>query len=162
MPAVLDRMMPKTARRLAVPRLDGKSALVTAAARGIGRATALRLAAEGAAVFAIDIDRSALAGLNETGIQTEALDASNAAAIVALVERHGPFDMLINAVGRVHHGTILDVDQIEWDLSFRLNVDAAFHAIRMVMPGMLARGGGSIVNVASITSGPCTPPRKQP
>ncbi|HEX9207577.1 MAG TPA: SDR family oxidoreductase [Steroidobacteraceae bacterium] len=129
-------------------RLAGKTALVTAAAQGIGRSTAERFAAEGATVWATDINVAALAGLD--GCRVAALDVCDAAAIDALVGRIGPVDVLFNCAGKVANGTILDCTDAEWRASFELNVTSMYHAIRAVLPGMLERGRGSIINMSSI------------
>lgn len=131
-------------------RLAGKVALVTAAARGIGRATAERFAAEGARVIATDIDAAALADV--AGCETQALDVTDAAAVAALVARIGRVDVLANIAGIVHAGTILDMADGEWDAAVAINMTAMVRTIRAVLPGMIARGGGAIVNMASIAS----------
>jgi 2-keto-3-deoxy-L-fuconate dehydrogenase len=134
-------------------RLKGKSALCTASAAGIGRATALAFAAEGARVIATDIDEARLAELNGHGIAEVArLDVRDGAAIEALVKRIGTVDVLFNCAGFVHHGNVLECAEAEWDLAFDLNVKAMFRTIRAVLPGMLANGKGSIVNMASVAS----------
>ncbi len=131
-------------------RLKGKRCLVTAAGQGIGRATAVAMAREGAAVLATDIDESKLAGLD--GCETAALDVRDGAAILALRDRAGPVDVLFNGAGWVENGTILDTDEDRWAFSFDLNVTAMYRMIRAFLPGMIERGGGSIVNVASVAS----------
>jgi 2-keto-3-deoxy-L-fuconate dehydrogenase len=131
-------------------RLTGKRALVTAAGAGIGRASALAFAAEGALVVASDIDAGALAGM--TGVTGARLDVRDRAAVVALVAEHGPFDVLVNAAGYVAHGTILDCDEEDWARSVELNLTAMYRVTRAVLPGMLARRGGSIINIASAAS----------
>jgi 2-keto-3-deoxy-L-fuconate dehydrogenase len=128
-------------------RLDGKSALVTAAGQGIGRAIAQAFIAEGARVMATDIDPRKLAGLD--GARLELLDVRSTAAVVALAEASGPVDILVNAAGFVHHGTVLECPQEDWDFSFDLNVTSMHRTIQAFLPGMLERGGGSIVNIAS-------------
>lgn len=134
-------------------RLSGKKCLVTAAAQGIGRATALAFAAEGAAVVATDINQDKLRELAaQQGIVTERLDVLDAAAIQAAAKAHGPIDVLFNCSGFVHHGTILDSTEAEWDFAFDLNVKAHYRMIRAFLPGMLAKGKGSIINVASVAS----------
>ena len=135
-------------------RLAGKTALLSAAAQGIGRATALAFAREGARTFATDIDARALAALaaEEPRLTTAILDVRDAAAVESLAAAHGPFDVLFNCAGFVHHGSILACSGEEWDASFDLNVKGMYHTIRAVLPGMLARGGGSIVNMASVAS----------
>jgi len=131
-------------------RLAGKRALVTAAGAGIGRASALAFAAEGAAVVATDIDERALAALS--GVTVARLDVRDGAAVAALVAGHGPFDVLLNAAGHVAHGTILDCDEDDWARSVELNLTAMYRVTRAVLPGMLERGGGSVINIASAAS----------
>ncbi len=133
-------------------RLTGKRCLVTAAGAGIGRATALRLAAEGAAVVATDIDTAALDTLRAEAprIVTARLDVRDQAAIDALIAAHPPFDVLASCAGIVDGGTILDCDAASWDRSFDLNVRSQFWVIRAVLPGMLAQGHGSIIAIASV------------
>jgi 2-keto-3-deoxy-L-fuconate dehydrogenase len=135
-------------------RLTGKRALVTAAGAGIGRATALAFAAEGAMVLATDIDAASLATLaaEEPSVTTHALDVTDPAAIAALVAEAGTIDILFNCAGYVHAGTILDTDEAGWRRSFTINVDSMFHTCRAVLPGMLERGTGSIVNMSSVAS----------
>ena len=134
-------------------RLEGKTALVTAAGQGIGRATAERFAAEGAQVLAVDINPAALSELSGlAGITTARLDVTDAAAVSALVAAHSRFDILFNGAGYVHAGTVLDCDAAAWDFSFNLNVRSMYLLIRAVLPGMLERGAGSIINVASVAS----------
>ena len=132
-------------------RLTGKRALVTAAAQGIGEAIARAFAAEGAEVIATDIAEDKLAVLAELeGVRVAPLDARDTAAIDALVEREGPFDVLVNAAGVVHHGSVLECTEVQWDTAFDLNVKSMYRTCRAVIPGMLERGGGSIINIASI------------
>ena len=132
-------------------RLGGKRALVTAAAQGIGEAIARAYAAEGAEVVATDIAEDRLAALDGLdGVETARLDVTDAAAIEALVGERGPFDVLVNCAGFVHHGSVLDCTEAEWDFAFELNVKSMYRTCRSVLPGMLERGGGSIVNIASI------------
>jgi 2-keto-3-deoxy-L-fuconate dehydrogenase len=131
-------------------RLQGKTALVTAAANGIGRATALKFAQEGARVFATDINEAALQGLQ--GCETRRLDVTDAAAIQAIVKEIGAIDVLFNCAGFVDGGTILECSRKSWDFSFALNVTSMYEVIRAVLPGMLDRGHGSIVNMASLAS----------
>ncbi|MFK3888162.1 SDR family oxidoreductase [Sphingomonas sp. NPDC079357] len=131
-------------------RLKGKVALITAAGNGIGRAAALRYAAEGARVIATDIDAGALAGLDRC--EQHALDVTDAAQIAALVGEIGRIDVLANIAGIVHAGTILDMSDAEWDQAIAINMTAMMRTIRAVLPGMLAAGGGAIVNMSSIAS----------
>ncbi len=130
-------------------RLKGKTALVTAAAQGIGRATALAFASEGARVIATDINAELLKALAaECGCETELLDVTNGSA-VAEAASLGPIDILFNGAGFVHHGSVLDCSEEQWDQAFDLNVRSMFRMIKAFLPGMLERGNGSIVNVAS-------------
>jgi 2-keto-3-deoxy-L-fuconate dehydrogenase len=135
-------------------RVAGKTALVTAAAQGIGRACAVALAREGAKVFATDIKTDLLQTLSheEEGIATFALDALKADDIAAAVKRTGSIDILVNCTGYVHHGTIFDTSDKDWDFSFALNVKSHFHLIKAYLPGMLEKGKGAIVNIASAAS----------
>jgi 2-keto-3-deoxy-L-fuconate dehydrogenase len=131
-------------------RLKGKRAFVTAAAAGIGRACALAFAREGANVFATDIDEKALASLKSEGVTEVArLDARSSADVAAMAKRVGKIDVLLNAAGFVHHGTILDCSDDDFDFSFDLNVKSMHRTIRSFLPIMLEGGGGSIVNIAS-------------
>ncbi len=131
-------------------RLAGKTAIVTAAGNGIGRASAELFAAEGANVHAVDIDGDALATL--AGCEHHRVDLTDAAAIAALPDATGPADILFNCAGVVHSGTILDCGEAEWNFACDLNVTAMYRMIRAFLPAMLDRGGGSIVNMASIAS----------
>ncbi len=134
-------------------RLAGKRALVTAAGQGIGRATALAMAREGAAVLATDLNQAALAELaGEPGIETALLDVLDAAAIQALAARAGDVNVLANIAGFVHHGSILACEEADFDFSMNLNVRAMYRTVRAFLPRMLALGGGSIVNMASVAS----------
>ena len=131
-------------------RLDGKRAFVTAAAAGIGRACAVAFAAEGARVFATDLDERALEPLSASGIAEAArLDVRDSSAVHAMAARAGAVDILLNAAGFVHHGTALDCSEEDWDFSFDLNVKSMHRTLRAFLPGMLARGRGAIVNIAS-------------
>lgn len=133
-------------------RLAGKTAFTTAAAAGIGRAAAIALAAEGARVFATDRDEKGLAGLEAHGITTARLDVLDADAIKAAQQRVGDVDILFNCAGIVHQGTILDATEDQWDLEFNINARGMFRTIRAFLPGMIARGRGSIVNISSVAS----------
>ena len=131
-------------------RLKGKRAFVTAAGAGIGRASAIAFAREGASVFATDIDEKGLAALAADGVKDVArLDARDSAAVAAMAKRVGPVDILLNAAGFVHHGTVLECSDEDWDFSFDLNVKTMHRTIRNFLPLMLERGGGSIVNISS-------------
>ncbi len=134
-------------------RLAGKRALVTAAGQGIGRATALAFAREGAEVLATDIAEALLARLatDEPRIEVARLDVRDDAAVAAIAVR-GPFDVLFNCAGFVHHGTVLDCTPEQWAFALDLNVTSMFRTLRAVLPGMLARGKGSIVNMSSVAS----------
>jgi 2-keto-3-deoxy-L-fuconate dehydrogenase len=131
-------------------RLHGKTALITAAAQGIGRASAELFVAEGARVIATDIRDDLLEGL--TGCETRRLDVTDPAAVAALAEELGAIDVLFNVAGYVHAGTILDCDEKAWAFSLDLNMTAMYRTIRAFLPGMLEKGSGAIVNVSSIAS----------
>jgi len=134
-------------------RLAGKTALITAAAQGIGRATAELFGREGARIVATDVNEVALnslAALGASGIETQRLDVLQAGAIQALADKLGPIDVLFNCAGYVHNGTILECTEQDWDFSFALNVRAMYRMIQAFLPGMLARGRGSIINVSSV------------
>lgn len=131
-------------------RLQGKTALVTAAGQGIGRAIAEAFAREGASVIATDLDVGKLAGL--AGTQTRGLDVLSTDAVTALAKEIGPVDVLVNAAGYVHQGTIFDTSEKDWDFSFDLNVKSMHRTISAFLPGMLEKGKGSIVNIASAAS----------
>lgn len=134
-------------------RLQGKTVLVTAAAQGIGKATALAMAEQGASVLATDINVDRLAELSETsGIETASLNVLEAGAITDLARERGAFDILCNIAGFVHHGTILDCEEDDFDFSMNLNAKAMYRMIRGFLPAMLEAGGGSIVNMSSVCS----------
>jgi 2-keto-3-deoxy-L-fuconate dehydrogenase len=138
-------------------RLEGKRALVTAAGQGIGRATALAFAAEGANVLATDVSETKLADLAEAFVVTRKLDVTDPDAIEALADELPPFDILFNCAGFVHHGTILDVLPDDWDFSFALNVRSMYLMIRAFLPKMLEHApttpaGTSIINMSSTAS----------
>ena len=135
-------------------RLKGKRALVTAAGQGIGRASALAMASEGAQVFATDINMDALSSIrsaNHENIQIFELDARSDDSVKAGVERAAP-DVLFNCAGFVHHGTVLDAKVDEWEFAFDLNVRSMLRTVQAALPGMIERGGGSIVNMSSACS----------
>ncbi len=132
-------------------RLQGKTALVTAAAQGIGRATALAYAREGAAVIATDINTEKLGEIASTaGIKVRRLDVTDPPAIVSLATEIPVPNILVNCAGFVHHGTVLDCSMKDWDFSFNLNVRSMYLLIQALLPRMLDNGGGSIVNIASV------------
>jgi 2-keto-3-deoxy-L-fuconate dehydrogenase len=124
--------------------------LVTAAAQGIGRAIAEAFVTKSSRVVATDINEAGLAGLS--GARTRRLDVRDNAAVTALVDAEGPFDVLVNCAGFVHSGTILDAAENELDFAFDLNVKSMMRTIRAVLPGMLSRGDGAIINIASVAS----------
>ena len=137
-------------------RLQGKTAFVTAAGQGIGRATAEAFVREGARVIATDINEALLADLAKaTGCTTRLLDVTDANAVLAAAKDAGPVNILFNGAGYVHAGTILDCDEKAFEFSFNLNVRAMYRVTRAFLPAMLesfeaGRGGGSIINVASV------------
>lgn len=138
-------------------RLKGKTALVTAAGQGIGRACVLAMAAEGAQVWATDVNPKLLDSYDGVpNVRTVALDVLDKAAITRVVAGLPPLDVLFNCAGFVHNGTILDATDADWDFAFNLNVRAQFWMIQAVLPGMLAnnggKGAGSIINMASVCS----------
>ena len=128
-------------------RLRGKVALVTAAAQGIGRATAEAFLREGARVIATDIATEKLSGLTDADVRR--LDVLQTSDVEALARISGPVDILFNAAGFVHHGTVLECTEQDWDFSFDLNVKSMHRTIRAFLPGMVENGGGSIINVSS-------------
>jgi len=136
-----------------VGRLDGKTALVTAAAQGIGRASALAFAREGARVVATDVNLEKLQAVAKeggAGIAVRKLDATDRADIDALAADLGAIDVLMNCAGFVHHGTVLDCTESDWDFTMTLNVKSMYFTIRAFLPAMLKRGkGASIVNISS-------------
>ena len=135
-------------------RLAGKTAFLTAGAAGIGRATALAYAREGARVIATDVDVNGLESLKreQPQIETERLDVMSPAQCEAIGARWPDINVLVNVAGFVHNGTILDCPPEEWTHSFELNVTSMYRTIRSVLPRMLERGGGAIVNISSIAS----------
>lgn len=135
-------------------RLAGKTVFATASGQGMGRATALAFAKEGATVWATDINEKTLATLaaESPNIKTRRLDVTDAAAIQALAAEIGAVDVIFNCAGFVHNGTILECDEKDWDFSFDINVRSMYRVIRAFLPAMLAAGGGSIVNMASVAS----------
>ncbi len=141
-------------------RLAGKTAFITAAGQGIGRATALAFQREGARVIATDINAAALeslageaggvGGVGGVSISTLRLDVTDAAAVLAAAAAHPDVNVLFNGAGFVHAGTVLDCSEEEWGFAFDLNVRSSFRTIKAFLPAMLAAGGGSIINVASV------------
>jgi 2-keto-3-deoxy-L-fuconate dehydrogenase len=134
-------------------RLKGKTALVTAAGQGIGRAAALAMAAEGAQVWATDVNPKLLDAYDGVaGIRAVPLDVLDKTAIQKLVATLPPLDVLFNCAGFVHNGSILEARDEEWDFAFNLNVRSQYWMIQAVLPGMLSKGAGSIINMASVCS----------
>ena len=133
-------------------RLAGKTAFITAAGQGIGRATALAFAAKGARVIATDLDAGKLATLASAAIRTARLDVLDAAAIARAAGEAGAVDILFNCAGFVHQGTLLDATEDEWGFAFDLNCRSMARTMRAFLPGMLERGGGVIINMASVAS----------
>jgi len=139
-------------------RLKGKHILVTAAGQGIGRASVLMFAREGGQVLATDInpvaleETAALARAAGGALVTQLLDVTDAKAVAALAQAEAPFDVLFNCAGYVHHGSILDCSEKDWEFSWNLNVSSMYRLIQALLPGMLAQGQGSIINMASAAS----------
>ena len=133
-------------------RLDGKTCLVTAAGQGIGRASALSMLAEGANVYATDVNEATLEELAAEGLDTFKLDVMDPASIAQAVTHTGAVNILFNCAGFVASGTILDCDEGQWTFSNDLNVTAMYRMIRAYLPGMIAQGGGSIINMSSVAS----------
>ena len=141
-------------------RLNGKTALVTAAAQGIGRASALAMKAEGARVIATDVNREALSELDKLGLEARFLDVRDTASIAEMVAICPDPDILFNCAGVVANGALLDCSEADWDFSVSLNMTAMFHMCRAFLPGMIANGGGSIINVASVASSVIAAPNR--
>jgi 2-keto-3-deoxy-L-fuconate dehydrogenase len=134
-------------------RLDGKVAFVTAGGQGIGRGAALAFAREGATVWATDLNAKTLAEIDgRDGIRTRQLDVTDEQAIARVASEVGDIDVLFNCAGYVHHGTILDCTPKDWDFSFNVNVRSMYLVTRAFLPGMLKKGKGSIINMASVAS----------
>jgi 2-keto-3-deoxy-L-fuconate dehydrogenase len=134
-------------------RLEGKKVIVTAAGQGIGHATAIAAASEGADVLATDINTALLDELEaKSGVRTSKLDVLDAAAVAKLAADEGAVDALINVAGFVHHGTIIGCEEDDFDFSMNLNVRSMYRTIRAFLPAMLEASGGSIVNMASVCS----------
>ena len=135
-------------------RLKNKRTLITAAGQGIGLSTALAFANEGAEVVATDINPDTLNSLSNENprIETRLLDVTKPEEIQQAAEETGPIDVLFNCAGFVHHGTILDCDENDWEFSFNLNVRSMYRMIRAFLPAMLEAGGGNIINMSSVVS----------
>ena len=135
-------------------RLEGKNAIVTAAGQGIGRATAVTFHNEGASVTATDLNDKTLADLNKEypNIKVQTLDSTDNNAILEFVKTLDKVDVLFNAVGFVHHGTILDCEEKDWDFSFDVNIKSMYFMCKAILPLMVKQNGGSIINISSIAS----------
>ena len=135
-------------------RLEGKHCLITAAGAGIGRESALAFAREGAVVLATDVDAGALESLvrENASIRSQVLDVTDSVAVDALVRGQAPFDVLFNCAGYVHAGTLLDTDLASWRRSFAINVDAMYYVCKAVVPAMIERRRGSVINMSSVAS----------
>ena len=141
-------------------RLKGKRALVTAAGQGIGRASALAMHREGARVLATDVNEAALAELAAEGLETRVLNVRDPASIAAAVLAAGKVDVLFNCAGFVAAGTILDCDEDQWAFSMDLNMTAMYRMCKAFLPGMIAGGGGSIINMASVAGSVIAAPNR--
>lgn len=134
-------------------RLTGKTCVVTAAGQGIGRATVDAFVAEGAEVWATDINGSALEALSDMdGVTIRCVDVTDAAAVKEIARQTGPVDVLFNCAGFVHAGSILECSEEDWEFAFNLNARAMFRMMKTYLPGMLENGGGSIINMSSVAS----------
>ncbi len=135
-------------------KLEGRVALVTSAGQGIGRSSAIALAREGAKVFATDIREDLFKDISRDhpGITGFGLNVLEQSAVDAALKRTGPIDILFNCSGFVHNGTVLDCEEKDWDFSFDLNVKAHYRMIKAYLPGMLAKGKGNVINMASVAS----------
>ena len=135
-------------------RLEGKKIIVTAAGQGIGKATAIAFHNEGAIVTATDLNDKTLADLNKEypNIKVNTLDSTDNNAILEFVKTLDKVDVLFNAVGFVHHGTILDCEEKDWDFSFDVNIKAMYFMCKAIIPLMVKQNGGSIINISSIAS----------
>jgi len=135
-------------------KLEGRVALVTSAGQGIGRSSAIALAREGAKVFASDIREDLFKDISKDhpGITGFGLNVLEQSAVDAALKRTGPIDILFNCSGFVHNGTVLDCEEKDWDFSFDLNVKAHYRMIKAYLPGMLAKGKGNVINMASVAS----------
>jgi 2-keto-3-deoxy-L-fuconate dehydrogenase len=135
-------------------RLAGKTALVTAAAQGIGRATALAFANEGATVWATDVNEPALTALQaeRPGVHVRRLDVRDSQDVTKLAAELGALDVLFNCAGFVHHGNVVDCTEKDWDFSFDLNVKSMYRTCRAFLPAMLVAGKGNIINMSSVAS----------
>jgi 2-keto-3-deoxy-L-fuconate dehydrogenase len=137
---------------MGIMRLQNKTCLITAAANGIGKATAMAFAENGAKVIATDIDQEALDRIQHDNISTHLMDVRRDDSIAAVAAAVGDVDVLFNCAGFVHNGTILDCEESDWDFSFDLNVKSMYRILRTFLPGMLERGNGNIINMSSVAS----------
>jgi 2-keto-3-deoxy-L-fuconate dehydrogenase len=135
-----------------MPSLTGKTAFVTAAGQGIGRATAEAFAAAGAKVVATDVDTAKLAGLESDAIRTAGLDVLDPVAVARAAKDAGAIDILFNCAGVVHQGTLMEASEADWSFAFDLNCRSMFRTMQAFLPGMLTRGRGAIINMASVAS----------
>lgn len=134
-------------------RLKDKKVVISAAGQGIGKASVLAMVGEGASVVATDINADALKVFDGVdGVSTRVLDVTDSSAVATAASDIGAIDVLFNCAGFVHHGSILEATEEEWDFAFNLNVKSMFHTIRAFLPSMLDSGGGSIINMSSLAS----------
>ena len=135
-------------------RLKNKNAIVTAAGQGIGKATAIAFHNEGANVIATDLNEETLKSLNKEypKIKVQKLDSTNKAEIENFTKTLDKVDILFNAVGFVHHGTILECEEKDWDFSFNVNIKSMYFMVKSILPKMIEQNGGSIINISSIAS----------
>jgi NAD(P)-dependent dehydrogenase (short-subunit alcohol dehydrogenase family) len=135
-------------------RLKNKNAIVTAAGQGIGKATAIAFHNEGANVIATDLNEETLKNLNKEypKIKVQKLDSTNKVEIENFTKTLGKVDILFNAVGFVHHGTILECEEKDWDFSFNVNIKSMYFMVKSILPKMIEQNGGSIINISSIAS----------
>lgn len=141
-------------------RLDGKTCLVTAAGQGIGRASVAAMKAEGAKVFATDVNSDSVASLVSDGFEAFKLDVLDPKSIAAAYEKTGPVDVLFNCAGYVAGGTILECDEDQWDFSMGINVTAMYRMVRTYLPAMVDAGAGSIINMSSVASSVIAAPNR--
>jgi 2-keto-3-deoxy-L-fuconate dehydrogenase len=141
-------------------QLRGKTALVTAAGQGIGKASALAMIREGARVIATDVNPDTLGALAEYGAETRLLDVLDPTSIQAAATSISPPDILFNCVGFVAHGSILDCDEEQWNFSMALNATSMYRMVRAFLPGMIRRGGGVILNMSSVASSVIAAPNR--
>lgn len=141
-------------------RLDGKTCLVTATGQGIGRASVAAMKAEGAKVFATDVNPDSIASLTDDGFEAFKLDVLDPKSIAAAYDKTGPVDVLFNCAGFVAGGTILECDEDQWDFSMGINVTAMYRMVRAYLPAMVDAGSGSIINMSSVASSVIAAPNR--